>query len=161
MARESRDQGLPEERENVPGGGDRARRGGAGVARTGSSATLSGAHTIDEEYYNLPRAHGNPHGKASSWVVVITAIVALIVGAVAFVMNAWILMWICVAVAVLCIPAGLAVKIMDDTVSWGAPTPGSIPRGEIIRGANRIHDRDQHAEREARDAEREQVEQRR
>ncbi|WP_460302863.1 hypothetical protein [Actinocorallia aurea] len=79
-------------------------------------------------------------------MVVGVALAALVVGAIAFVLHAWVLMWICAVVAVLCFPAGLAVKIMDDTVSWGAPTPGSIPRGEIIRGATRIHDRDRDTE---------------
>ncbi|MCD0452343.1 hypothetical protein LO762_24585 [Actinocorallia sp. API 0066] len=111
-----------------------------------------------EEFYNLPRAHfpdgrGNPHGRLSSWIVVITAIVALVVGAVAFVMNAWVVVWVCAVIAVLCFPAGLAVRIMDDTVSWGAPTPGSIPRGQIIRGANRVHARDEADYREAQTAE--------
>ncbi|WP_148086253.1 hypothetical protein [Actinocorallia herbida] len=156
---------MEDEAEITAPGGARAgvgEEGAEGVVRTGSSATLSGPHAVGEEYYNLPRAHfktGHPHGKTSSWVVVVTAIVALVVGAVAFVLHAWVLMWICAVIAVLCFPAGLAVKIMDDTVSWGAPTPGSIPRGQIIRGANQIHDRDRRSFEEARETSREQTKQ--
>lgn len=127
----------------------------------------SGAHVdADEEYYNLPRAHypdgnGNPHGKMSSWIVVVTAFVALVVGAIAFILHAWVLMWVCAVIAVLCFPAAMIVHVMDDTVSWGAPTPGSMPRGQIIRGANRIHDRDQNDYREAHPGERQHVRQQR
>lgn len=65
-----------------------------------------------------PLAHGSPHGRPSSWVLIGLVITAFIIGGVAIITHLWWLFWSCVAVVVLAIPAGKMIRIMDDTVSW-------------------------------------------
>ena len=70
-----------------------------------------------------PSLGGHPHGKLSSWVVAGAVVLAFIVGGSALIMHFWWLFWVCVGVVAASVPAGMAVRIMDDTVVWGA-TPG-------------------------------------
>jgi len=65
-----------------------------------------------------PLAHGSPHGKRSSWVLIGLVVAAFIAGGVAIITHLWWLFWACVAVVVLAIPVGKMIGIMDDTVSW-------------------------------------------
>lgn len=65
-----------------------------------------------------PLVHGSPHGRPSSWVLIGLVIAAFIVGGTAIILHLWWLLWVCVAVAVLAIPAGKVTGIMNDTVSW-------------------------------------------
>jgi hypothetical protein len=68
-----------------------------------------------------PRTHGSPHGKRSSWLLIATVIVAFAAGGAALATHAWWLFWACLAVVVLAIPAGKAIGVMEDTVSWETP----------------------------------------
>jgi len=63
---------------------------------------------------------GHPHGKPSSWMLVTVVTAAFITGGVAIITHIWWLFWACVGIAVLAIPAGKAIGIMDDTVAWGS-----------------------------------------
>ena len=74
----------------------------------------------DEPGDRYIRDGGNHHGKPASWIVVGVVTVAFIVGGLALIFQAWSLFWICVAIAVLGFPAGLAVGIMNDTVEFGS-----------------------------------------
>jgi hypothetical protein len=65
--------------------------------------------------------HGRVHGRPSSWVLVTVVIAAFVVGGFAIVFHQWWLFWICVAVAVLGVPAGKVIGIMGDTVLAGNP----------------------------------------
>lgn len=104
---------------------------------------LVGSPTIAAEWSQLegeelPHPNtlaGNPHGRPASWIVVGTAFVAFALGGIALILHAWVLMWICAAVAVLMFPIGLAIHIMDDTVGWAQPTPGEVTRGDMTRVA--------------------------
>jgi len=112
----------------------------------GRESHLTGSPSIDAEWSGgaseeLPHSRtleGSPHGKAKSWAVVTTAFLAFAVGGVALVLHAWVLLWVCVAVIVLMIPAGIAVRIMEDTVGWARPTPGDITRGDMTRVATQV-----------------------
>jgi hypothetical protein len=80
---------------------------------------------------------GHPHGKAASWVLVAVVIVAFITGGAAIIAHAWWLLWTCIGIVVLAIPAGKVVGIMDDTVAWGstpAATHDSHPDPEADPG---------------------------
>ncbi len=63
---------------------------------------------------------GHPHGKLSSWMLVTVVTTAFITGGVAIIAHIWWLLWACIGIAVLAIPAGKAIGIMDDTVAWGS-----------------------------------------
>jgi hypothetical protein len=41
---------------------------------------------------------------------------AFIAGGFALVFKQWWLFWLCAGVAILCVPAGMAIGIMDDTI---------------------------------------------
>jgi hypothetical protein len=124
---------------------ERPGSGGSGASQEGH---LTGSPSIDAEWSGgdaeeLPRPvnlKGNPHGKLSSWLVVITALLAFAVAGVALIFKAWIVIWICVAIIALMIPVGFAVRIMDDTVGWARPTPGEITRGDMTRTATKVRD---------------------
>jgi hypothetical protein len=90
----------------------------------GQDAATAGADT------DRTLAHGSPHGKPSSWVLIGLVIAAFIIGGVAIITHLWWLFWACVAVIVLAIPSGKMIRIMDDTVSWetSAPLAESSPK---------------------------------
>lgn len=125
---------------------------------------LTGSPLIEAEWSKgateeLPHSRtleGSPHGKAKSWAVVITAFLAFAVGGIALILHAWVLLWICVAVVVLMIPAGIAVRIMEDTVGWARPTPGNITRGDMTRVATRVQNE---RRQQAKDAQKGEIEQ--
>ena len=55
--------------------------------------------------------------------------VASLVGGLSIIAHVWWLLWACIAVAVLAIPAGKMIGIMDDTVDWGStPAATSDPQ---------------------------------
>lgn len=130
----------------------------------GRESHLTGSPSIDAEWSGgaseeLPHSRtleGSPHGKAKSWAVVTTAFVAFAVGGVALILHAWVLLWICVAIIVLMVPAGIAVRIMEDTVGWARPTPGSITRGDMTRVATQVQNE---RRQEAKNAQKEESEQ--
>lgn len=94
----------------------------------------------DEELPRLVHPEGSPHGKLSSWLVVVTVFVAFTVAGVALIFKAWVLIWICAAIIVLMLPVAKAVRIMDDTVGWARPTPGEITRGDMTRTAQHVRE---------------------
>ena len=72
---------------------------------------------------------GHPHGKPASWALVTVVTTASLVGGLSIIAHAWWLLWACIAIAVLAIPAGKMIGIMDDTVDWGStPAATSDPQ---------------------------------
>ena len=55
-------------------------------------------------------------------MIVTTA--AALTGGISIITHAWVLLWVCLAIAVLAIPAGKMIGIMNDTVDWGS-TPAA------------------------------------
>ena len=93
---------------------------------TGRGSVTGGtAHQPFDRYEAKPAMGGHPHGKVTSWAVTGVAMAAFVVGGVALILQVWWLFWVCVGVAVAAFPAGLAVRITDDTVIWGATPIGS------------------------------------
>ena len=85
-----------------------------------------------------PQAHGNPHGKRSSWALVIAVVLAFAFGGVALGIHQWWLFWTCAGVVLLALPVGRMIGIMNDTVEWetsaaltesAAEPPGHAPVG--------------------------------
>jgi hypothetical protein len=81
---------------------------------------------------------GHPHGKPASWALVTVAMLAAVTGGLSMIAHAWWLLWACIAIAVLAIPAGKTIGIMDDTFDWGS-TPAAtadpqLPGPEADRG---------------------------
>jgi hypothetical protein len=74
---------------------------------------------------------GRPHGKLSSWLLVAVVTAAFLCGGIAMITHAWWLFWTCVAVVLLSVPAGRAVRIMDDTMVWRSAIPSNY-RGKVI-----------------------------
>jgi len=69
---------------------------------------------------------GHPHGKPASWILVVVVIAAFAAGGAAIITHLWWLLWACIAVVVLAVPAGKLIGIMNDTVAWGS-TPAVAP----------------------------------
>ena len=69
---------------------------------------------------------GHPHGKPASWVLVAVVTATFVTGGAAIITHVWWLLWACIAIVVLAVPAGKAIGIMDDTVAWGS-TPAATP----------------------------------
>jgi hypothetical protein len=65
-----------------------------------------------------------PHGKPASWVLVAVTTAAALTGGISLITHAWVLLWTCIAITVLAIPAGKMIGIMNDTVDWGS-TPAA------------------------------------
>jgi hypothetical protein len=71
---------------------------------------------------------GHLHGKPSSWLLVAMVVGAFTTGGIAIIVHAWWLFWACAGIAVLAIPAGKLIGIMDDTIAWGStPTETHDP----------------------------------
>jgi hypothetical protein len=67
---------------------------------------------------------GHTHGKPASWVLVAVVTAAFLTGGMAIITHLWWLVWTCISIVVLAIPAGKMIGIMDDTVAWGS-TPSA------------------------------------
>jgi hypothetical protein len=63
-------------------------------------------------------------------VLVAVVIAAFITGGIAIIAHAWWLLWTCIGIVVLAIPAGKVVGIMDDTVAWGATPAATRDSGQ-------------------------------
>lgn len=72
---------------------------------------------------DFPTTRGSPHGRPSSWALVIVTIVAFAGGGAALILGAWTAFYVCAAAFALCIPAAGVLHLMDDTVSWTSPQP--------------------------------------
>jgi hypothetical protein len=103
------------------------RRGGiSGSAPTGEISAGQGHRPWEQiEDRHVPEG-GHPHGKPASWVLVAGVIAAFITGGAAVITHAWWLLWACIAIVALAVPAGKVIGIMDDTVAWGS-TPAANP----------------------------------
>ncbi len=90
-------------------------------APDGRTAPVTGGrpHQPYGQPHARPALGGHPHGKPSSWVLTGIVIVAFMAGGAALILHLWWLFWVCVGVVVLSLPAGKAIHIMDDTVTWG------------------------------------------
>ncbi len=64
------------------------------------------------------------HGRPASWVLVGVVLAAAVTGGISIITHSWWLLWACIAIVVLAIPAGKMIGIMDDTVDWGS-TPAA------------------------------------
>ncbi len=91
-----------------------------GQTRSGRTSPLTGSQQHQPfDQHARPTLGGHPHGKVSSWVLTGIVIVAFMAGGAALILHLWWLFWVCVGVVVLSLPAGKAIHIMDDTVTWG------------------------------------------
>lgn len=63
--------------------------------------------------------HAYPHGRPRSWVLVAVVIAAFCAGGAAIIAHVWPLFWACAGVALLSLPAGKVIGILDDTVEVG------------------------------------------
>ena len=114
------------------------RRGGAGDRRTAEIPDGQGQRPWEQlEDRHVPEG-GYPHGKPASWVLVAVVTAAALAGGISIITHAWVLLWACIAIVVLAIPAGKMIGIMEDTVDWGStPAATSDPqpsRPEADRG---------------------------
>jgi hypothetical protein len=73
-------------------------------------------------------AGGYPHGKPASWVLVAVVTAAAVTGGISIITHAWVLLWACIAIVVLAIPAGKMIGIMNDTVDWGSTPAANAER---------------------------------
>lgn len=71
---------------------------------------------------------GHPYGKPASWALVVVVAAAFVTGGAAIITHVWWLLWACIAIVVLAVPAGKAIGIMDDTVAWGSTPAASSDR---------------------------------
>jgi hypothetical protein len=100
------------------------RRGGASGGRNGEISDGQGQRPWEQlEARHVPEG-GHTHGKPASWVLVTVVMVAALAGGLSIIAHAWWLLWACIAIAVLAIPAGKMIGIMEDTVDWGS-TPAA------------------------------------
>jgi hypothetical protein len=72
---------------------------------------------------HLPEG-GYSHGRPASWVLVAVVLAAALTGGISIITHSWWLLWACIAIAVLAVPAGKMIGIMDDSVDWGS-TPAA------------------------------------
>jgi hypothetical protein len=69
---------------------------------------------------------------------------AAVTGGISIITHAWVLLWACIAIAVLAIPAGKMIGIMNDTVDWGStPAANAEPQAP---GPEADRERDQPAQ---------------
>jgi hypothetical protein len=116
------------------------RRGGASGRRAGEISDGQGDRPWEQlEDRHVP-AGGQPHGKPASWVLVTVVMVASLAGGLSIIAHIWWLLWACIAIAVLAIPAGKMIGIMDDTVDWGStpaatsdPQPSGLEADRVTR----------------------------
>jgi hypothetical protein len=106
------------------------RRGGASDSgRPGEISDGQGDRPWEQlEGRHVPEG-GYPHGKPASWVLVAVVTAASVTGGISIITHVWMLLWACIAIVVLAIPAGKMIGIMDDTVDWGStPAATSDPQ---------------------------------
>lgn len=88
---------------------------------------MTESRSFDPEHAGHPTRelgeHGAAHGKASSWAVVTIALAAFAAGGVSLILQAWVALYVCAAVFVLCVPVAALLNVMDDTVAYTAPPP--------------------------------------
>jgi hypothetical protein len=82
------------------------------------------------EHRDVPEG-GHPHGSRSSFVLVAVVIAAFTVGGISIGAHAWWLFWTCAGIVVLCVPAGKAIGIMNDTISWGSTVEVTEPDHDV------------------------------
>ncbi len=75
--------------------------------------------------------HENLHGRPASWALVAILIAAFVAGAFGVVLKLWPLIWACLGVVVLSVPAGKLIGIMDDTVLEGDPSAQAGQEGRV------------------------------
>jgi hypothetical protein len=75
--------------------------------------------------------HPHLHGRPVSWLLVTVVIVDFVTGAFAMTTHLWWLFWVCLGVAVLSVPAGKIVGVMDDTVLNGDPSQQPGQEGPV------------------------------
>ena len=54
-------------------------------------------------------------------MLVAVVILAFLVGGAAMIMHLWLVFLVCLGIAVLSVPTGMLIHIMDDTVGWTLP----------------------------------------
>ena len=94
--------------EHQDGAGTRAMR-----SVTGGTPHQSPAHPGEPSHLG-----GHPHGKRSSWVLIGLVVIAFLAGGASLILHIWWLFWACLGVVLLAVPAGKAIRIMDDTVVY-------------------------------------------
>ena len=114
------------------------RRGGASGGRNEEISDGQGQRPWEQmEDRHIPPG-GHTHGKPASWALVTVVTVASLAGGLSIIAHTWWLLWACIAIAVLAIPAGKMIGIMDDTVDWGStlrrPLDPQLPGPEADRG---------------------------
>lgn len=119
------------------------RRGSAGGGQNEKLSDGQGQRPWEQEEDRHVPEGGHPHGKPASWALVAVVTAAVITGGLSIILHAWGLLWVCVAIVVLAIPAGKMIGIMDDTVDWGStPAATSDPQ---LSGPEADRGRDQPA----------------
>jgi hypothetical protein len=74
--------------------------------------------TSDNRYTEQPVGEHRPrHGRPASWALVAVVIAAFCVGGVAVIEQWWPVIWACLGIVVLAVPAGKLIGIMNDTVA--------------------------------------------
>ena len=84
---------------------------------------------------------GHTHGKPASWILVTVVMAASLTGGLSIIAHAWWLLWACIAIAVLAVPAGKMIGIMDDTVDWGSTPAATADLQPSDPNADRAGDR--------------------
>ena len=117
------------------------RRGGAGGS--GQAGEISDGQG-DRPWEQLEGRHapegGYPHGKPASWVLVAVVTAASVTGGISIITHAWVLLWACIAIVVLAIPAGKMIGIMEDTVDWGSTPAATADPQPSVPEADRGRD---------------------
>jgi hypothetical protein len=105
------------------------RRGGASSGRNGEISDGQGERPWEQVEDRHVSEGGYPHGKPASWVLVAVVTAASVTGGISIITHVWVLLWACIAIVVLAIPAGKMIGIMEDTVDWGStPAATSDPQ---------------------------------
>jgi hypothetical protein len=96
---------------------------------TGRGTVTDGAaHQPFDHPASRPSIGGHPNGKRSSWVLAGLVVAAFLAGGTALILHLWWLFWMCVGIVGLSVPAGRLIRVMDDTVAWGAtPLGDEVP----------------------------------
>jgi hypothetical protein len=115
------------------------RRGGSSGSGPTEEISAGQGHRPWEQIEDRHVPHGGyPHGKPASWVLVAAVTAASVTGGISIITHVWVLLWACIAIVVLAMPAGKMIGIMEDTVDWGstpAATSDRQPSGpEADRG---------------------------
>ena len=117
------------------------RRGGAGGS--GQAGEISDGQG-DRPWEQLEGRHapegGYHHGKPASWVLVAVVTAASVTGGISIITHAWVLLWACIAIVVLAIPAGKMIGIMEDTVDWGSTPAATADPQPSVPEADRGRD---------------------